>query len=122
MALPSNVMWPRRGMISSGDLRRLVHPFLLRLWLKHARDRELTTNLDGLSFLVLPSVLYPRFFGSSIIFSEYVATSGVNGKTVLDMGTGSGIVGVFAARAGARVTAVDINPRAVECAAGNAAN
>jgi HemK-related putative methylase len=38
----------------------------------------------------------------------------------LDMGTGSGIGAVFAARAGYRVTAVDVNPQAVRCARLNA--
>jgi HemK-related putative methylase len=39
---------------------------------------------------------------------------------VLDMGTGSGICAVFAARHARRVVAVDINPEAVRCAGINA--
>ena len=107
-------------MISSGDVRRFVHPVLLRLWLKHARDRELVTRIDGLTLRVFPSVFHPRFFGSSIIFAEYLVALGLSGKRVLDLGTGSGIVALFAARAGAQVTAVDINASAVKCAAQNA--
>ncbi len=42
------------------------------------------------------------------------------GKRVLDMGTGTGIIGVNAALMGADVTAVDINPLALECAWRNA--
>src|SRR5205823_1604642 len=38
----------------------------------------------------------------------------------LDMGTGSGIGAVFAARAGYRVVGVDLNPEAVRCARINA--
>jgi release factor glutamine methyltransferase len=37
------------------------------------------------------------------------------------MGTGSGLIALQAARCGARVTAVDINPQAVRCASDNAA-
>jgi release factor glutamine methyltransferase len=40
---------------------------------------------------------------------------------VLDMGTGSGVSGILAARAGADVVAVDVNPKSVECARRNAA-
>jgi HemK-related putative methylase len=40
--------------------------------------------------------------------------------SVLDMGTGSGICALFAARLARRVVAVDINPAAVRCAAVNA--
>lgn len=43
------------------------------------------------------------------------------GERMLDMGCGTGIVGLHCARAGALVTAVDINPHAVECARANAA-
>ena len=39
---------------------------------------------------------------------------------MLDLGTGSGVGAVFAARRGFRVTAVDINPAAVRCARVNA--
>ena len=42
------------------------------------------------------------------------------GQKLLDMGTGSGIVALHAAKAGAVVTAVDINPNAVQCARSNA--
>jgi len=42
------------------------------------------------------------------------------GDRVLDMGTGTGIAALHAAKSGARVTAVDINPHAVACARSNA--
>jgi release factor glutamine methyltransferase len=41
--------------------------------------------------------------------------------SLLEMGTGTGVVAVHAAKLGAKVTAVDINPHAVECARRNAA-
>jgi release factor glutamine methyltransferase len=39
---------------------------------------------------------------------------------VLDMGTGCGILAVFAAEKAKRVVAVDVNPHAIECATNNA--
>ncbi len=42
------------------------------------------------------------------------------GQRLLDVGTGTGIVALHAAKAGAKVTAVDINPHAVACARSNA--
>lgn len=44
----------------------------------------------------------------------------VDGEDLLEMGCGSGIISVHCAAAGARVTAVDLNPAAVECAIENA--
>ncbi len=42
-------------------------------------------------------------------------------ESLLEMGTGTGLVAVHAARLGAKVTAIDINPHAVECVKRNAA-
>jgi release factor glutamine methyltransferase len=41
--------------------------------------------------------------------------------SLLEMGTGTGLLAVHAAKLGAKVTAVDINPIAVDCARRNAA-
>jgi release factor glutamine methyltransferase len=102
-------------------LGRLLHPVLLRLWLRFARDREMVTTIHGIQLVVPPTVFHPRFFGSSKIFADYLQTLDLAGKRFLDLGTGSGIIGLAASRSGARVIAVDINPRAVECAVRNAA-
>jgi len=42
------------------------------------------------------------------------------GETVLEMGCGTGLISVHCACAGAKVTAADINPKAVECTRRNA--
>ncbi len=108
-------------MISLGGVRRAVHPLLMKLWIRHARDKDITTQVGGLTLKVLPTVFHPWFFGTSRIFAEYLVKIGLEGTRFLDLGTGSGIVGLHAARAGAIVTALDINPKAVECARSNAA-
>ncbi len=43
------------------------------------------------------------------------------GETMLEMGPGTGLISIHAAKAGAIVTAVDINPHALECTRRNAA-
>lgn len=42
------------------------------------------------------------------------------GEAFLEVGSGTGIVSIHAAKAGAKVTAVDLNPHAVECTRRNA--
>lgn len=44
------------------------------------------------------------------------------GESLLEMGTGTGLLAIHAAKLGAKVTAVDINPNAVEAARRNAAH
>jgi release factor glutamine methyltransferase len=108
-------------VISAGTLRKLAHPILLRYWLKRTGKSVVATRVGGFRLRVYPTVFHPRYFGSSAILGEYIGSLNLAGQTFLDMGTGSGIIGLFAARAGAAVTGVDINPQAVRCAEENAA-
>jgi release factor glutamine methyltransferase len=104
-----------------GKVRSITQPILFRFWLKRTIDKIVTTRIGGFTLRILPTVFHPKYFGSSLILSRYVQSQNIRGKRFLDMGTGSGIVGIFAARSGAEVTAVDINPAAVRCATMNAA-
>lgn len=52
----------------------------------------------------------------SFLLRDYVRELELDGKKVLDMGTGSGIVGIEAAKNGAEVVAADINPEAISYA------
>jgi release factor glutamine methyltransferase len=56
----------------------------------------------------------------SHLLGEAVVAEAGDRDLVLDMGTGSGINGILAASRGARVVAVDMNPRALEAARANA--
>jgi SAM-dependent methyltransferase len=53
--------------------------------------------------------------------AEAVRRWPVAGKRALDVGTGTGVLALLLARAGARVTATDLSPAAVACARENAA-
>ncbi|TPG28085.1 methyltransferase [Mycolicibacterium hodleri] len=59
---------------------------------------------------------------SHLLINTLQRTTGVSGRTVVDLCTGSGIVAIAAARMGAtRVSAWDISARAVQCTRDNAA-
>ena len=78
------------------------------------------TRVAGLPLEVFPGVFHPRYFGSSSILARFVDSLPLRGKSFLEVGCGSGVVALCAARRGARVTAVDINPDAVRCTVANA--
>jgi len=76
-----------------------------------ARTEPFETNLAGVDITVLPKV-YPGGIDSELTSK---AVGDVSGKSVLDLCTGTGIVAIKAALAGAsRVVAVDLNPEAVK--------
>ena len=82
-----------------------------------------TVRVAGIRLQVLRGVFDPSMHFTSGLLARYLlhASNIVPGSTVLDVGTGSGIGAIAAARAGATsVVALDINPDAVECARLNA--
>jgi release factor glutamine methyltransferase len=92
-----------------------------RLMGKDRYDDFRLERVHGMPFVVTPSVFNPKVprtgeFLASQIDSRLVPRD----CEVLDMGTGSGICAVFAARHARRVVAVDINAAAVRCAGINA--
>lgn len=68
--------------------------------------------------ITVPGVFSPR--SDSRLLARIVADRARPGKSVLDPFTGSGILAIAAAKAGARGTAIDVSRRAVMCAALNA--
>jgi release factor glutamine methyltransferase len=68
--------------------------------------------------ITLPGVFSPR--SDSVLLARIVAERARPGSSALDPFTGSGILAIAAARAGARTTAIDVSRRAVACAALNA--
>lgn len=81
--------------------------------------RSRTVEVEGLRLHIPPGVLDPVLFRSGAWFARQVARRVQPGMRVLDMGCGSGIVGLLAARAGAKVVAVDIEAPAVQAAGEN---
>jgi len=100
-------------------LRSAIHVLSYHFILK--RDRTVVTRVAGFRLRVRPMVFHPRYFLTSAFFANFLSSIDLVGKRVADVGTGSGILALAAARAGAAtVLALDINPNAVMAAAENA--
>jgi release factor glutamine methyltransferase len=98
--------------------RRLLDRFY-RSYVARRISRPSWTRLHGHRLVTDPEVFHPGYFLSTRILAESLRTLDLRGKSFLDMGTGAGPMAVLAAAAGAVVTAVDINPRAVALAREN---
>jgi release factor glutamine methyltransferase len=115
---PARPLWRRAG---GRALKRLLAWRYRRFRPGSARARLI--RVAGLRLRVAPTVFDPGIHFTSGFLATYLGRPGVvpRGGSVLDIGAGSGIAAIAAARAGAgRVVAVDINPAAVRCAAANA--
>ncbi len=100
-------------------LRDAIHFFSYHLIL--ARRTTRAARAAGFRFVLRPSVFHPRYFLTSEYFAAFIDRLDLTGKSVAEVGTGSGILSLAAARAGAeRVVAIDINPNAALSAADNA--
>lgn len=100
-----------------GALWRLWLTWRFRLFQRHRHGRLTLEHVGDMPILVLPEVFNPTLFHTSVAFIDQLDSVPVGpGMAVLDMGTGSGVGAIAAARRGARVIAVDISPEAVRCA------
>ncbi len=91
-------------------------------WEKAVREMFLTlrgssdiieTQIGGAKIKILPGVFSPEIFFESRWFAEKIAEL-AEGKRLLEIGPGTGIIGLFSAIRGAEVTAVDINEDAIK--------
>jgi release factor glutamine methyltransferase len=106
---------PRYGAIRVG-IGRLMH-WHYRRFVERRRRGHAIEHIAGVPILVAPGVLNPRLMRTGEFFARQLRAGLLPPHAaVLDMGTGSGICAVFAARAACRVVAVDINPQAARCA------
>jgi release factor glutamine methyltransferase len=118
-SLPSLLQQDRPGRL--GRLLGKLLGVVYRAAGVHRYDRLRIERVLDVPVLVLPSVANPKVLRTGAFFASCIDAGGVAaGSEVLDMGTGSGICALFAARHARRVVAVDINSGATRCAALNA--
>jgi methylase of polypeptide subunit release factors len=122
-ALPSAVTPPLTAPAAERLAQRwigsVVHFFTYHLFLKRKEAAE--TFAAGFRFIVPPTVFHPGVFKTGEYFAGFIDDLDLGGLRVADIGTGSGILALAAARAGAAsVVALDINPQAAQAANDNA--
>jgi release factor glutamine methyltransferase len=115
---------PRGNPLFIPPVRMIWRLFLalrFALFQRHRFDRLVLEKTADYSILVIPTVFNPKLLRTGEFFAQNLGRDLIpEGATLLDMGTGSGINAIAAARWAASVVAADINPAAVRCARINA--
>jgi release factor glutamine methyltransferase len=102
-------------------IMRAVLQWRFRLFQRRRYNRLVVEQVAGQALLILPDVFNPKLFRTGEFLAQSLDGSLIPpGASVLDVGTGSGVGAVVAAKWARRVVAVDVNPAAVRCARINA--
>jgi release factor glutamine methyltransferase len=88
-----------------------------RLFQRGRHDALVLERVAGFPVVVLPQVFNPKLFWTGELLASALDERLIPpGASVLDLGTGTGVGALAAARWAGRVVAVDVNPAAVRCA------
>lgn len=77
-------------------------------------NTERTHAYKDIVIKVKPGVAHPGFFYSTNFLLEFLEFINFKRKKILEIGSGSGLISIVAAKDGANVTAIDICPLAVK--------
>lgn len=95
------------------NVLRPIAPILKKLAKVYTRkEREYSYN--NISVKVLPGVFHPGLFISTKVLLNFVNTLKFEGDSFLELGAGTGIISILAAKKGAAVFASDISGKAVQ--------
>ncbi len=96
---------------------RIFLRWRFRLFQQHRHNHLVLERVAGIPLVILPGVFNPKLFRSGEFLARNLGPDRISGKAaVLDLGTGSGIAAIVAARWARRVVATDIDPTAIRCA------
>lgn len=79
---------------------------------KHMQQSAMYTY-KGIQLFIPPGVFHPGYFHSTRFLLEFTLKQPLNNKSLLELGAGSGLISIAAAKQGAKVTSSDINEQAL---------
>ncbi len=89
-------------------IKRITNP-ILKKGLQFYYRKPRVYHYKNIKVNVHPDVFPPHLTFSTKILLDFISTLDLKEKTLLELGCGSGIISLFAAKQGARVTATDIS-------------
>lgn len=94
-------------------VKRLLHP-ILNAYSKWYFSKPRNYRYKDLEVVVNPGVFFPHLTISTKLLLEFLDNENLEGKRVLELGAGTGIISIRCAKNGAQVTASDISHAAIE--------
>ncbi|MBN1251026.1 MAG: methyltransferase [Bacteroidales bacterium] len=94
-------------------IKKILAPFWQKLY-KYKSGRKHIYRYKNLKIVINPSVFSPKWTFATKIFLKYIEKIDIENKTFLELGCGSGIVSLMAAKKNAKVYASDINENAIK--------
>ena len=94
-------------------VKKIIYPFA-KLAFKTFHLKERSYTYDGITVNMNSEVFPPHFTISTKIILDYIKPLNLKNKRVLELGCGSGIISLLAAKKDAITTASDINTTAIE--------
>lgn len=120
MAIVGNHNIEKQASFWRKSWKRLANKIIPRITRKYL-SKTRKYRFKELSLTIPPGVFHPGIYFSTRILVDYLAAQDLSGKRLIELGAGSGMISISAAKAGAIVTATDISPLAIEAIRNNAA-
>lgn len=95
-------------------LIRLTIGSITKPMVKYYLNKDRMYRYNSIKISVFKGVFHPGMFYSTKILLNYLKEFDLSGKKTLELGAGSGLISVFAAKKMAQVTASDISKAAIE--------
>jgi release factor glutamine methyltransferase len=81
--------------------------------------KERTFTYQNVTVKIFPNVFHPGLFHSTKFLIEFITKQSIQGKSLLELGCGTGLISIISAKQGAIVTASDISSAAIKNATAN---
>lgn len=95
---------------------------VLKIWADWYFSKPRNYSYKNIDIKIFPTVFFPHFTISTKLLIDFIEFKPLASKTFLELGCGTGLISVFAAKKNAKVLSSDINPEAVKNALFNAEN
>ena len=106
--------WPGISTINMRNILKYIVGAIYKPLLERYLAKTRHYKYKGIHLIIPPGVFHPAFFFTSKLLFRYISSLPVTGKNFLELGAGSGLISIYAAKKNARVTATDINLVAIE--------